>query len=53
MRFVVRAMGWTVVEISPDGSETTVEVWSKKKAKKRAAVLDKKAKRGHEKQRLK
>jgi hypothetical protein len=39
-RYEARALGWHVVRIAPNGTETTVEVWPEEKAKHRAAVLD-------------
>jgi hypothetical protein len=36
-------MGWHVVRIDPDGTESTVEVWPEEQAKHRAEVLDKRA----------
>jgi hypothetical protein len=42
-RFEARDMGWQVVRIAPDGTESTVEVWPEERAKHRAEVLDKRA----------
>jgi len=42
-RYEARALGWHVVRIDPNGTETTVEVWPEEKAKHRAAVLDQRA----------
>ena len=42
-RYEARALGWRVVRINPNGTETTVEVWPEEKAKHRAAVLDQRA----------
>ena len=42
-RYEARALGWHVVRIAPNGTETTVEVWPEEKAKHRAAVLDQRA----------
>ena len=42
-RYEARALGWHVVRIEPDGTESTVEVWPEKKAKHRAEVLDRRA----------
>jgi hypothetical protein len=36
-------MGWHVVRIDPDGTESTVEVWPEEQAKHRAEVLDQRA----------
>ncbi len=38
-----RLLGWHVVRIAPNGTESTVEVWPEEKAKHRAAVLDQRA----------
>ena len=42
-RYEARALGWHVVRIDPNGTESTVEVWPEEKAKHRAAVLDQRA----------
>ena len=42
-RYEARALGWHVVRIAPDGTESTVEVWPEEKAKNRAEVLDRRA----------
>jgi hypothetical protein len=42
-RYEARAIGWHVVRIAPDGTESTVEVWPEEKAKHRAGVLDQRA----------
>ena len=42
-RFEARFLGWHVVRIAPDGTESTVEVWPEERAKHRAAVLDRRA----------
>jgi len=42
-RYEARALGWHVVRIAPDGTESTVETWPEEKAKHRAAVLDQRA----------
>lgn len=42
-RYEARAMGWHVVRIDPDGTESTVEVWPEEQAKHRAEVLDQRA----------
>jgi hypothetical protein len=42
-RYEARAIGWHVVRIAPDGTESTVETWSEEKAKHRAEVLDQRA----------
>jgi hypothetical protein len=42
-RYEARALGWHVVRIHPNGTESTVEVWPEEKAKHRAAVLDQRA----------
>ena len=42
-RYEARALGWHVVRIAPDGTESTVEVWPEEKAKHRAEVLDQRA----------
>jgi hypothetical protein len=39
-RYEARALGWHVVRIDPNGTESTIEVWPEEKAKHRAAVLD-------------
>src|ERR1035438_4231566 len=39
-RYEARALGWYVVRIDPNGTESTVEVWPERKSKHRAAVLD-------------
>jgi hypothetical protein len=42
-RYEARCLGWHVVRIEPDGTESTVEVWPEEKAKHRAKVLDQRA----------
>jgi hypothetical protein len=42
-RYEARSLGWHVVRIEPDGTESTVEVWPEEKAKHRAKVLDQRA----------
>jgi hypothetical protein len=42
-RYEARSLGWHVVRIEPDGTESTVEVWPEEKAKHRAEVLDQRA----------
>jgi hypothetical protein len=42
-RYEARAIGWHVVRIAPDGTESTVETWPEEKAKHRAEVLDQRA----------
>ena len=42
-RYEARPLGWHVVRIAPDGTESTVEVWPEEKAKHRAEVLDQRA----------
>jgi hypothetical protein len=42
-RYEARTLGWHVVRIAPDGTESTVEVWPQEKAKHRAEVLDQRA----------
>ena len=42
-RFEARPLGWRVVRIAPDGTESTVEVWPEEKAKHRAEILDQRA----------
>src|ERR1700730_4490031 len=39
-RYEARSLGWQVIRIDPDGTESTVEVWPEEKAKHRAKVLD-------------
>ena len=47
-RYEARAIGWHVVRIAPDGTESTVETWPEEKAKHRAKVLDQRAAEGFE-----
>jgi hypothetical protein len=42
-RYEARSLGWQVIRIDPDGTETTVEVWPEEKAKHRAEVLEQRA----------
>ena len=38
-RYEARALGWHVVRIDPNGTDSTVEVWPEEKAKHRASSL--------------
>ena len=48
-RFVAKEVGWSVVKIDPDGTETVIEVASEEYAKARAAALNRAAERTSEK----